>query len=443
MRRLGTLVTTVIVGLAVAAGSATAAEQIGIQMSSAPTIGYAGTQIQAGTKESPYLTKTSGVVTKWGTYGSGGTYQLKLKTALSDDATNTNAVVSESSLETVTATGLQTFPARIPIPAKATIGLYSPTDAGKTRTVTGIDAKLGVAYKTGDTGISGIFGGPEPSTSGWVVLKPAALNLFATVEPDADFDTYGDETQDKCPGVKGTIDGCLPPVVPKPKPKPSNSAKEAKEKAKEERDKARGDKGSKGGDGPAAGKAKGKCKKGFKKVTVKPKRKQRQSQDRVQEKEKSQRKTQRPVGPSLRALGFDRSANRGIVRAMKFRVLVVMAFVSGAVALWVPAAGAADDPLGLTTLEQRIVPSSATGFSQLTTGPGQGYVVREEGMGVAQAGRETRRKGIAYFGQLSDFQLADEESPARVEFVDRLGGESGSRRPSGPGSRCRPSSTTR
>ena len=33
-------------------------------------------------------------------------------------------------------------------------------------------------------------------------------------------------------------------------------------------------------------------------------------------------------------------------------------------------------------------------------------------------GRERRRVSLAYFGQITDFQLADEESPLRVEFLD-------------------------
>ena len=37
----------------------------------------------------------------------------------------------------------------------------------------------------------------------------------------------------------------------------------------------------------------------------------------------------------------------------------------------------------------------------------------------AQAGRADRRRSLAYVGQLTDFQLADEESPARVEFTDQ------------------------
>ncbi len=113
-------------------------------------------------------------------------------------------------------------------------------------------------------------------------------------------------------------------------------------------------------------------------------------------------------------------ANRGRSRA---RATVLWSVASaGLVALCaVPAtAGPADpDTLGKTTLDQTVVPDSATGYNQLQIGPGENaYVVREDGIGVAQAGRTTRRKSLLYFGQLSDFQLADEESPARVEVLD-------------------------
>ena len=83
------------------------------------------------------------------------------------------------------------------------------------------------------------------------------------------------------------------------------------------------------------------------------------------------------------------------------------------------ASAAPDDPQGKTTVQKRIVPDSNPGFRFLSlTGPGEDYTVREEGVGAAQSGRAARRTSLAYFGQLSDFQLADEESPARVEFID-------------------------
>ena len=103
------------------------------------------------------------------------------------------------------------------------------------------------------------------------------------------------------------------------------------------------------------------------------------------------------------------------------RVPFIASVAALAVVLFASVAGAATDPLGLTTVDQRIVPDGETGFDQLEVGPGEPYVVREDGFGAAQAGRESRRSELAYFGQLSDFQLADEESPARVEFVDPVG----------------------
>lgn len=91
------------------------------------------------------------------------------------------------------------------------------------------------------------------------------------------------------------------------------------------------------------------------------------------------------------------------------------------------AQAATGDTLGVSTTKQRLVPDSSSGFNFLTAGPGEAYVVRngsEEGgvaLGNAMPGREKRRTSVSYFGQLTDFQLADEESPLRVEFLDPQG----------------------
>jgi hypothetical protein len=84
------------------------------------------------------------------------------------------------------------------------------------------------------------------------------------------------------------------------------------------------------------------------------------------------------------------------------------------------------DTAGHTTIEQVVTGSNPqNGFSNLHTEPvNTSYVVRDgarEGdsrFPNAPAGRDQRRRSLAYFGQLTDFQLADEESPARVEFTD-------------------------
>jgi metallophosphoesterase (TIGR03767 family) len=65
------------------------------------------------------------------------------------------------------------------------------------------------------------------------------------------------------------------------------------------------------------------------------------------------------------------------------------------------------------------VPAAPGAYRFLQLGPGEAYTVREE-LGAAGVGRTGARTSLVYFGQLSDFQLADEESPARVEVIDPL-----------------------
>jgi len=113
----------------------------------------------------------------------------------------------------------------------------------------------------------------------------------------------------------------------------------------------------------------------------------------------------------------------------RFRTKVAAALVAVIGLMGVAIAQAATgDTLGVSTLDQRIVSDQTPGFNFLTSAPGEDYTVRdgsEEGgvaLGTAVAGRDSRRTSISYFGQLTDFQLADEESPLRVEFLDPQGG---------------------
>ena len=83
-----------------------------------------------------------------------------------------------------------------------------------------------------------------------------------------------------------------------------------------------------------------------------------------------------------------------------------------------PAASAASDTEGKTTVQQTIRGANGPGYDALGLGPGLSYVVRGQAGAAAQSGREQRRRSLLYFGQMTDFQLADEESPSRVEFLD-------------------------
>ena len=85
------------------------------------------------------------------------------------------------------------------------------------------------------------------------------------------------------------------------------------------------------------------------------------------------------------------------------------------------------DVAGHTTLERVISGADPEdGYATLDSHPVDASYLVRDGAGEsdpaipdAQAGREGRRRSLAYFGQLTDFQMPDEESPARVEFLDQ------------------------
>lgn len=98
---------------------------------------------------------------------------------------------------------------------------------------------------------------------------------------------------------------------------------------------------------------------------------------------------------------------------------VALAIVAALVAVPTAAIAAVSDIEGQTTLEQRVVPAAPGAYRFLQLGEGEPYAVREE-LAAANSARAEARTSLAYFGQLSDFQLADEESPARLEIIDPL-----------------------
>ena len=103
--------------------------------------------------------------------------------------------------------------------------------------------------------------------------------------------------------------------------------------------------------------------------------------------------------------------SRRIVRATALCLCSFLAVVSPALA----------DPAGKSTLQETIHMGRGA-FRPLVPAPGESYVVRTAGMGSAKAGRAARRQSLVSFAQLTDPQIADEMSPARVDFVDPAGG---------------------
>ena len=88
--------------------------------------------------------------------------------------------------------------------------------------------------------------------------------------------------------------------------------------------------------------------------------------------------------------------------------------------LIVPNASAGQDQKGKSTLDETIKRSSNQ-WIKLQKGKGEGYHVRTD-MVKAKKGRKDRRRSMTFFGQLTDPQIADEMSPARLELIDPISG---------------------
>lgn len=122
-----------------------------------------------------------------------------------------------------------------------------------------------------------------------------------------------------------------------------------------------------------------------------------------------------PVPSSLRA-----------VRAVSLVLAAVALPCAGQVAL-------AQTPAA-TTRQATIGPGgdfdpAKPGFTGLVPGPGQKQLLREIGTARAQPGRTRRRTSLAYFAQLTDLHLVDEESPARIDSLAPVQPNSSAQRP--------------
>jgi metallophosphoesterase (TIGR03767 family) len=103
---------------------------------------------------------------------------------------------------------------------------------------------------------------------------------------------------------------------------------------------------------------------------------------------------------------------------------------AASVACALTAAGAsvaAAEPLGHTTLDETIQVQGGYGanpgkFVPLVPGKGEPYIVRGD-LTRAKPNRVKKRRSLAFFGQITDPQVADEMSPARVELLDPASGE--------------------
>lgn len=148
-----------------------------------------------------YAAPAAGVITSWSYQANASEIPVQLQLKVGRPAgTNQFTIVGESAVETASALPLNSFLTRIPVQAGDLIGMR-PVTVGLPciRAMSGYSYS---AYVLGDDLSPGTTAAFNPPAAG------VQLDLAASLEPDAEGDGFGDETQDRCLGVLGPMDGC-------------------------------------------------------------------------------------------------------------------------------------------------------------------------------------------------------------------------------------------
>jgi hypothetical protein len=143
----------------------------------------------------PLTAPTAGVITSWGFNANvsgieGLPYNMKLKVLRPTADPNVFGVVGESAREPVQ-NGSKSFATRIPVQAGDHLGTGGGDSFAVSLFCPPVDPSDSIGIAEGDT--------PVGSNQTFTPSGSARLALLASIEPDADNDGFGDETQDACP----------------------------------------------------------------------------------------------------------------------------------------------------------------------------------------------------------------------------------------------------
>ena len=153
----------------------------------------------------PIAAPVDGVVTKWRlTSGAPEVFAQTMKVLRPTASSKTFQVVGESNVAGIV-TGANSFDARLPVQAGDKFGLYGTAGALFCGGVGTADDKIG--FFAGNPAVSSNMAIESES-------EPAQIPVSVTIEPDADREGHGDETQDRCPQNAAVQGDCLvaPPI---------------------------------------------------------------------------------------------------------------------------------------------------------------------------------------------------------------------------------------
>ena len=201
-RHMRTLSLSFALALTALVGPATAGAATTIGQTFTPPAGGCGgaTNLQTTSPGSSYAAPAAGVITSWSHEANATPPELVFKVARAEGGSSFT-IVGESSQQAMTPDSLNSFPTRIPVDAGDVIGFFvaatgscasDPTTVGFGYHYKFLDITAGVTDE--------LFGGGV-----------GQLDVSALLEPDADEDGYGDETQDQCPTDAGAQGSCPPP----------------------------------------------------------------------------------------------------------------------------------------------------------------------------------------------------------------------------------------
>jgi hypothetical protein len=180
------------------AATANAAVVIGQTAPGATNLCGSGNLAQSTEAGPPsYVVPSPGVITAWQHKAapSGGDLRLLV---WKGPAVSPLTLAGRSAVETFAGGLLQSFPTRVPVSAGDVLGIRVHSTDGACTFFTGAgDAVIGRG------GAPDIAPGESMMTTS--TLPNQRVNVSATVEPDADGDGYGDESQDNCDTVANPV----------------------------------------------------------------------------------------------------------------------------------------------------------------------------------------------------------------------------------------------
>lgn len=203
-RRLAISSVLAIAALALPVSGAGAAVTIGQTFTPASDAssdcGDNATGLQTVSPNNQYAAPSRGVITSWSFQASASPVPtLKLKVGRAAGGNN-YTTVGESDLRAPLPGTFSTFPTRISVEAGDVIGAYYlEGDGGCAAPPAGYVAHAAA----GEQAVG--------STATYTPLTDVQLDLEANLEPDADSDGFGDETQDQCPSNASVQGPCPPP----------------------------------------------------------------------------------------------------------------------------------------------------------------------------------------------------------------------------------------